>query len=54
MNELNRKDEILGNEPSSVASLDAQLSELIEFVWTCEAAARREDYVDAVIKYGSN
>jgi hypothetical protein len=54
MNELNREDEIRGNEPSSVASLDAQLTELIEFVWTCEAAARREDHVDAVIKYGSN
>ena len=54
MNELNREDEILGNEPSSVVSLNAQLTELIELVWTCEAAARREDHVDAVIKYGSN
>ena len=26
MNELNREDEIVGNEPSSVASLDAQLT----------------------------
>ena len=33
MNELNREDEIRGNAPSSVASLDAQLTELIEFVW---------------------
>jgi len=54
MNELHRDDEILGNEPSTAASLDAQLTELIEFVWTCEAAARREEHVDALIKYGSN
>ncbi|MDQ6899379.1 MAG: hypothetical protein M3072_07720 [Candidatus Dormibacteraeota bacterium] len=54
MNELNRKDEIGGNEPSSVASLDAQLTELIEFIWACEAAAKREDRIDVAIKYGSN
>ena len=30
--------------------LDAQLIELIEFVWACEAAARREDRIDAVIR----
>ena len=54
MNELNREDEIRGNARSSVASLDAQLTELIEFVWACEAAARREDRIDAAIKYGSN
>ena len=54
MNELNREDEIGANEPSSVASLDAQLTELIEFVWACEVAARREDHIDAVIKYGTN
>ncbi|HVS07319.1 MAG TPA: hypothetical protein VHK65_14325 [Candidatus Dormibacteraeota bacterium] len=54
MNELNREDAIRGNAPAPVASLDAQLTELIEFVWTCEAAARREDHIDAVIKYGTN
>ena len=53
MNELNREDEIRGNAPSSVASLDAQLTELIESVWACEAAARREDRIDAAIKYGA-
>jgi len=53
MNELNREDEIRGNARSSVASLDAQLTELIEFVWACEAAARREDRIDAAIKYGA-
>jgi hypothetical protein len=37
-----------------IASLDAQLTELIEFVWSCEAAARTEDRIDAVIRYGKN
>jgi len=32
--------------------LDAQLAELIEVVWACEVAARREDRIDAVIRYG--
>jgi len=53
MNELNRKDEIEVND-ASVASLDAQLTELIEFVWACEAAARLDDRIDAAIKYGRN
>jgi len=53
MNELHREDEIGDNEPSPVAGLDAQLTELIEFIWACEAAARREDRIDAAIKYGS-
>lgn len=53
MNEQNGKDESAGNEPSLVASLEAQLTELIEFVWSCEAAARREDRIDAAIKYGA-
>ncbi len=42
MNELN------------IASVDAQLTELIEFVWACEAAARTEDRIDAVIRCGNN
>jgi hypothetical protein len=54
MNELNQKDEIGGNQPSPVASLDAQLTELIEFIWACEAAARREGRIDVAIRYGSN
>ncbi len=29
--------------------LDAQLAHLIETVWACERAARREDRLDAVI-----
>ena len=54
MNEQNGKDESAGNKPSLVATLEAQLTELIEFVWSCEAAARREDRIDTAIKYGSN
>ncbi|HVS04820.1 MAG TPA: hypothetical protein VHK65_01465 [Candidatus Dormibacteraeota bacterium] len=54
MNELNSHAETARNEPTAIASLDAQLTELIEFVSACEAAARREDYVDAVLRYGSN
>jgi len=53
MNELRREDEIGDNEPSPVAGLDAQLTELIEFIWACEVAARREDRIDAAIQYGS-
>ncbi len=52
MNELTRQAENVHNEPPSVAPLDAQLTELIEFVWACEAAARREERIDAA--YGSN
>ena len=54
MNEQNGKDESAGNEPSLVASLEAQPTELIEFVWSYEAAVRREDGIDTAIKYGSN
>jgi len=53
MNELDREDEVVGNEPSPVAALDAQLTELIEFIWACEATARRDDRTDSAIKYGS-
>jgi hypothetical protein len=53
MNELNRKAETVSNEPTPIASLDAQLTELIEFVSACEAAARTEDRIDAVIRYGN-
>jgi hypothetical protein len=54
MNELTRQAENVRNEPTSVAPLDAQLTELIEFVWACEAAARREERIDAAIRYGSS
>ena len=54
MNELNSHAETAGNEPTPVAALDTQLTELIEFVWACEAAARTEDRIDAVIRYGNN
>jgi hypothetical protein len=53
MNELNSQAETARNEPVAIASLDAQLTELIEFVWACEAAARTEDRIDAVIRYGN-
>ncbi|MDQ6878333.1 MAG: hypothetical protein M3082_11725 [Candidatus Dormibacteraeota bacterium] len=52
MNELDRQTEDARREPTSIAPLDAQRTELIEFVWACEAAARREDRIDAVIRYG--
>jgi len=54
MNELNSQAETARNEPTPVAALDAQLTELIEFVWACEAAARREARIDAVIRYGND
>jgi hypothetical protein len=53
MNEQHPGEDIRGNEPSAIPSLDADLTELIEFVWSCEAAARREDRIDAAIKYGT-
>ena len=40
-----------GSEPAN-CRLDAQLAELIEVVWACEVAARREDRIDAAIRYG--
>ncbi len=46
MNELNELSE------QTAPPLDSQLAELIEVVWACEAAARREDRIDAAIKYG--
>ena len=54
MNELNSQAETARNEPTPIASLGAQLTELIEFVSACEAAARTEDRIDAVIRYGNN
>ena len=35
-----------------VDRLDLQLVDLIEFVWTCEAAARQLDRIDSVFKCG--
>jgi hypothetical protein len=40
MNELTGQVENVRNESTSVAPLDAQLTELIEFVSACEAGAR--------------
>ncbi len=54
MKQLNCQTENVRNEPTSIAPLDAQLTELIEFVWAREAAARREDRIDAAIRYSSN
>jgi len=54
MNELNNHAETARDEPTPIASLDAQLTELIEFVWACEAAAWREARIDAVIRCGNN
>jgi len=54
MNELNSHAETAPAEPIPIASLDAQLTELLEFVWACEAAARTEDRINAVIRYGNN
>ena len=53
MNELNGQAETPRDEPTAMASLDAQLTELIEYVWACEAAARTEARIDAVIRYGN-
>jgi len=36
----------------AVTALDSQAAELIEVVWACEVAAKREDRIDAAIKYG--
>ena len=49
MNELNSQAETVRNEPTAIAGLDAQLLELIEFVWACEVSARREARIDAAI-----
>jgi len=54
MNELKRQAENVRDEPASIAPLDAQLTELIEFGWACEVAARREERIDAAIRYASN
>ncbi len=53
MSDLNRHEEIRDNLPSPMPGLDAQLVELIEFIWACEAAARRDDRIESAIKYGS-
>jgi hypothetical protein len=51
MNELNSQADTARNEPTPIASLDAQLTELIEFVWACQVAARSESRLD---RYGNN
>lgn len=53
MNEQSERSEIGNRGSDSLAGrLDAQLSELLEVVWACEVAARREDRIDAAVKYG--
>lgn len=53
MNEQRQPAEILDRGSELACSpLDAQLAELIEVVWACEVAARREHRIDAAIKYG--
>ena len=54
MNESNSQAATGRDEPARIAPLDAQLTELIEFVWACEAAARTEARIDAVIRYGND
>jgi hypothetical protein len=54
VNELNSQTENVRQEPTSIAPLDAQLTDLIEFVWACEAEARREERIDAAIRYASH
>lgn len=53
MNESNSQAKTGRDEPARIAPLDAQLTELIEFVWACEAAARTEARIDAVIRHGN-
>ena len=52
MNEQNLGDDIRDCGPSFIRPLDAELTVLIEFVWACEIAARREARVDAAIRFG--
>src|ERR1700682_3066565 len=47
-----RDDQKGPSEDAEITSLDAQLLELIEFVWACEVSARREARVDAAIGVG--
>jgi len=52
MNQLNSQ--APRDQQTPIASLDTQRTELIEFVWACEVAARTEARIDAVIRYGNN
>jgi hypothetical protein len=54
MKKLNRQTVNIRDEPASIAPLDEQLTELIEFVWACEVAARREERLDAAIRCASH
>ena len=38
-------------KPPAAIALDEQLLELIEVVWACEVAARREHRIDIAIRY---
>lgn len=49
MNELKTHADHPRNEAASTVGLDAQLTELIEWVWACEVGARREARIDAAI-----
>ena len=43
---------ILVESERAAGRLDYQLTELIEFVWACEAAAAQADRIDADIRWG--
>jgi hypothetical protein len=49
MNELIRQAENVHEEPTAIAGLDAQLLELIEFVWACEGGGPARSCIDAAI-----
>jgi len=52
MDELSRGAESRNLSEPHAMPLDRELARLIEVVWACEAAARREDLIDAAIRYG--
>ena len=52
MSEVQRQTEHPRSERTATVALDAQLLGLIEVVWGCEVAARREDRIDLAIRYG--
>jgi hypothetical protein len=49
-NDITTEDQV---QPASWGDrLDAQYADLMETVWACERAARSEDRIDAVVRYG--
>jgi hypothetical protein len=49
-NDITTEDQV--PQPSWGDRLDAQYADLMETVWACERAARSEDRIDAVVRYG--